>query len=37
MDILYNNLLEFGWQELVMIGIGCLLVYLAISDRKSVV
>ena len=35
MDILYNNLLEFGWQELVMIGIGCLLVYLAISKEME--
>ena len=35
MDILYNNLLAFGWQDLVMIGIGCLLVYLAISKEME--
>ena len=31
MEILYKNLLAFGWQDLVMILIGCVLVYLAIS------
>ena len=35
MDILYSNLLAFGWQDLVMIGIGCLLVYLAISKEME--
>ena len=35
MDILYNNLLAFSWQDLVMIGIGCLLVYLAISKEME--
>ncbi len=35
MEILYKNLLEFGWQDLVMIGIGCLLIYLAIAKEME--
>ncbi len=35
MEILYKNLLEFSWQDLVMIGIGCLLIYLAISREME--
>ncbi len=35
MEILYKNLSEFGWQELVMIAIGCLLIYLAISKEME--
>ncbi len=35
MEILYKNLLEFSWQDLVMIGIGCLLIYLAISKEME--
>ncbi len=35
MEILYKNLIEFGWQDLVMIGIGCLLIYLAISKEME--
>ena len=35
MEILYQNFLAFGWQDLVMIGIGCLLVYLAISKEME--
>ena len=31
MDILYENLLDFQWQNIVMILIGCLLIYLAIG------
>ncbi len=35
MDILYKNLLEFSWQDLVMIAIGCLLIYLAIGKEME--
>ena len=35
MDILYNNLLAFSWQDIVMIMIGCLLIYLAISKNME--
>ena len=35
MEILYQNFLAFGWQDLVMIGIGCLLVYLAIVKEME--
>ena len=35
MEILYQNFLAFGWQDLVMIGIGCLLIYLAISKEME--
>jgi len=35
MDILYSNLLAFSWQQLVMILIGCLLIYLAIAKEME--
>ena len=35
MEILYSNLLAFQWQDLVMILIGCLLVYLAIVKEME--
>ena len=35
MDILYKNLLAFSWQDLTMIAIGCLLIYLAISKEME--
>ena len=35
MDILYSNLLEFGWGNLVMILVGCLLIYLAIAKEME--
>ena len=35
MEILYKNLLAFGWQDMVMILIGCVLVYLAISKEME--
>ena len=35
MDILYKNLLAFSWQDIVMILIGCLLVYLAIGKEME--
>ena len=35
MDILYKNLLAFEWQQAVMIAIGCLLIYLAISKEME--
>jgi len=35
MDILYKNLLEFSWQDIVMIAIGCLLIYLAIGKEME--
>ncbi len=35
MDILYHNLLAFTWQDLVMILIGCLLIYLAIAKEME--
>jgi len=35
MDILYNNLLEFTWQQGVMILIGCLLIFLAIKKEME--
>lgn len=35
MDILYENLLAFTWQDIVMIGIGCLLIYLAIKKEME--
>ena len=34
-EILYKNLLEFSWQQGVMIAIGCLLVYLAIAKEME--
>ena len=27
---LFSNVLNFTWQQLLMVGVGCLLVYLAI-------
>ncbi len=35
MDILYSNLLRFSWQNIVMIAIGCLLVFLAIKKEME--
>jgi len=35
MNILYANLLEFSWQQIVMILIGCLLIYLAIKKEME--
>ena len=35
MDILYSNLLEFTWQQVVMILIGCLLIFLAIKKEME--
>ena len=35
MDILYENLLRFDWQHVVMILIGCLLIYLAIHKEME--
>ena len=35
MDILYSNLLAFQWQDLVMILIGCVLIYLAIAKEME--
>ena len=35
MDILYKNLLAFSWQDLVMIMIGCMLIYLAIGKEME--
>ncbi len=34
-EILYANLLEFSWQQGVMILIGCLLIYLAIAKEME--
>ncbi len=35
MEILYKNLLFFSWQQVVMILIGCLLIYLAIKKEME--
>ena len=35
MDILYSNLLAFGWENIVMILLGCLLIYLAIGKEME--
>ena len=35
MNILYENLLRFDWQNVVMILIGCLLIYLAIHKEME--
>lgn len=35
MDILYKNLLEFTWQQGVMILVGCLLIFLAIKKEME--
>ena len=35
MNILYENLIAFTWQQVVMILIGCLLIYLAIAKEME--
>ena len=35
MEILYENLLKFQWQDIVMILLGCLLVFLAIKKEME--
>ncbi len=35
MDILYKNLLAFSWQDMLMILIGCVLIYLAIHKEME--
>lgn len=35
LSILYSNLLEFGWKPIVMIIIGCVLIYLAIKKEME--
>ena len=35
MEILYQNLLAFGWQEIIMILLGCLLIYLAVVKEME--
>ncbi len=35
MEILYENLLAFSWQQIVMILIGCLLIFLAIKKEME--
>ena len=35
MEILYQNLAQFGWGDVLMIAIGCLLVYLAIAKEME--
>jgi len=35
LSILYQNLLEFNWQNLVMILIGLVLIYLAIKKEME--
>ena len=35
MDILYKNLFAFEWEQLLMIAIGCLLIYLAIKKEMD--
>ena len=35
MEILYENLLNFQWQDIVMILLGCLLIYLAIKKEME--
>ena len=35
MDILYQNLLAFELNDLIMLGIGCLLIYLAIGKEME--
>ncbi|MBQ7936077.1 MAG: sodium ion-translocating decarboxylase subunit beta [Clostridia bacterium] len=35
MDILYKNLFAFEWEQLLMIAIGCLLIYLAIKKEME--
>ena len=33
--VLYENLLRFGWQDIVMILLGCLLIFLAIKKEME--
>ena len=33
--VLYENLLRFGWQDIVMILLGCLLIFLAIKKDRT--
>ena len=35
MEILYENLLRFGWQDIVMILLGCLLIFLAVKKEME--
>ncbi|MBQ1211228.1 MAG: sodium ion-translocating decarboxylase subunit beta, partial [Clostridia bacterium] len=35
MEILYQNFLAFTWQQVVMILVGCLLIYLAIAKEME--
>ena len=35
MEILYENLLQFQWQDMVMILLGCLLIFLAIKKEME--
>ena len=35
MEILYQNLLAFHWQDILMILIGCLLIYLAVAKEME--
>ena len=35
MEILYENLLAFQWQDIVMILLGCLLIFLAIKKDRT--
>ena len=35
MEILYENLLAFQWQDIVMILLGCLLIFLAIKKEME--
>ena len=35
MEILYENLLKFQWQDIVMILLGCLLIFLAIKKEME--
>ena len=35
MEILYKNLLEFQWQDLIMILLGCLLIFLAVKKEME--
>ena len=35
MEILYENLLNFQWQDIVMILLGCLLIYMAIEKEME--
>ena len=35
MEILYENLLAFQWQDIVMILLGCVLMYMAIAKEME--